>query len=78
MELPDQNGDRPLHVCAAGGEVACLALLLEAGCALSPRNRRGQTPFMVAAANNAFGVMELLYADERSLLGEWLGVLGGC
>lgn len=67
VELEDEHGNRPLHICAMNsnsGEFACLALLLEANCQLSARNRRGQTPFMVAAAHNAFTVMELLYSAE--------------
>ncbi len=35
-------------------------LLIEADCVLNERNKRGHTPFMLAAAFNSFNIMELL------------------
>jgi len=66
-ELEDDNGNRPLHTCAINNEYNCLSILLEANCKLNPRNKSGQTPFMLAAAHNAFNIMELLFSDERSI-----------
>lgn len=69
-ELEDENGNRPLHMCAMSNEYGCTTVLLEANCRLGPRNRLGQTPFMLAAGCNSFGIMELLWSDERSLTDE--------
>ena len=47
VELEDDNGNRPLHICAMNNEYTCTAILLEANCKLNPRNKLGQTPFML-------------------------------
>lgn len=65
VELEDANGNRPIHICAVNNEYGCTSILLEVNCKLSPRNKLGQTPFMLAAAHNSFNIMELLFSDER-------------
>ena len=47
VELEDSNGNRPFHVCAINNEYECASLLLQANCNLNPKNKLGQTPFML-------------------------------
>jgi ankyrin repeat protein len=65
IELEDQNGNRPLHICAMNNEYDCALLLIEANCSLNQPNLRGHTPFMLAAAYSSFNIMEMLLSDER-------------
>jgi ankyrin repeat protein len=60
IELKDQYENRPLHVAAMNNQYYVASLLIEADCVLNERNKRGHTPFMLAAAFNSFNIMELL------------------
>ena len=63
-EMRDASGNRPLHLCAMNNDCECVSLLLDAGCSLDAKNKQGMTPFMLAALNNSFDVMELLLATD--------------
>jgi ankyrin repeat protein len=66
VELEDSNGNRPLHICAINNEYDCALLLIEANCSINEKNNDGKTPFMLAASNNSFSIMELLLSDKTS------------
>jgi ankyrin repeat protein len=63
-ELEDDEGNRPLHVCAIKNECDCAAVLLHAGCRLNVANARGHTPLMLAAAHNSFNMIEMLLSSR--------------
>ncbi len=64
VELEDEQGNRPIHICAINNEYACTSILLEADCSVVAKNKQGQTSFMLAAAHNSFNIMELLFSDD--------------
>ena len=56
------NGDAPLHEAAGGdwGSPTSIRVLLEHGAQVDARNKRGETPLMIAASNGDVKSIELL------------------
>jgi ankyrin repeat protein len=66
IDLEDAYGNRPLHICALRNEYECASHLIEHNCNINAMNKKAQTAFMLAAANNSFNMLELLIADMSS------------
>ena len=82
IELGDSNGDTPLHLATAQGNLSMIKLLLQEGAKISSLNIKKQTPLYLAAklGNNAainalLGVqrnLNQLGQDGRTLLSQTL------
>lgn len=51
VNAPDGGGRRPLHYAVHAGDLAAMALLLQAGAGTEPKDRDGQTPLLAAVSN---------------------------
>lgn len=63
--VDSRAGNSPLHLSAMNNDYESASMLIDAGCDVNKRNRRGRTPLMFAAANNSFGVIELLLKKKH-------------
>jgi ankyrin repeat protein len=60
-----QTGSTPLHNAASNGHDACVALVLDAGCAVNARSHTGGPALVVAAAGGHAAVVSRLLAAGR-------------
>ncbi|XP_022101617.1 serine/threonine-protein phosphatase 6 regulatory ankyrin repeat subunit C-like [Acanthaster planci] len=68
--LPDQNGDTPLNLAAARGELGCLELLVRSltkdGIPVDYRNKQGCTALLLATKGGHYRCAQVLLQQGRS------------
>ena len=62
LEIPDNEGNTPVHRAAVLGKVALLMQLLRYGCSIKCRNVLGNTPLHVAVMNEQVETAKVLLA----------------
>lgn len=62
LDEDDDNGETPLHVCAANGDVRAVKLLLEAGAAVDIKDDEGTTALGEAALGGIIDSLNMLLA----------------
>ena len=68
VNMQDEDGDRPLHLCAFSSEPEVAALLIQHGANPNLMNHRGATAMIIAAAKgNSRMVKEFLKAPNVDL-----------
>ncbi len=65
VESKDRIGRTSIHICAANDDIECANVLIQAGCNLNALTNNGDTPLMLAAANNSLNMIELLIIDNN-------------
>jgi len=55
LNIPNKNGDTPLHIACFVGKIDCVQLLMsEPECNLNYRNKYGDTPLHIACLQGTF------------------------
>lgn len=65
VDVMDHTGSSALHIAASRSSLSVVKTLLDLGADSSARNKKGQTPFTMAAASKKFDIADLL--DQSSV-----------
>ncbi|XP_019848978.1 PREDICTED: E3 ubiquitin-protein ligase MIB2-like [Amphimedon queenslandica] len=65
LEIEDEDGDRPLHLCAYGDEEEAAQLLIDNGADVNARSKRGMTALNLSAIKGHTSILKVLIRDQN-------------